>query len=199
MAAAKNGVEKHQMHNLIHGEFHKQTIPRSPAQSFGQEKRHFTLANGHGAAHKGNRVGPGHYKAEAKGIEDHGPTKSRNPQYRFGTGQRRHTAEANAHGGRMNASKVGPGQYYTHATSIDDQSPTQSKSPQYGFGTAERRHHSSCPAGNPSAPHKPNRTGPGEYSPNFEKVAPRAPGFGFGPPPRPACAKSQAPGPGRYL
>jgi len=190
---ADTRVENHQMHNLIHGDFHKQTISRSPAQSFGKEKRGI----GKSLHEKMREVtGPGRYTPT-----NAGPATWGGPGFSFGKNERKHMGAygtSNTHGGTLKTQKVGPGHYDSHASHISDHGPTRTKNPQYSM-LGERKHLSSYAPGNPCAPTKTNKTGPGSYSPDFQKTATRAPGFGFGPPPRKEKVRTNAPGPGRYL
>mmetsp|Transcript_127511 Transcript_127511/g.318386 ORF Transcript_127511/g.318386 Transcript_127511/m.318386 type:complete len:196 (-) Transcript_127511:111-698(-) len=195
MAAENVRIEKHGMQNLIHGEFHKQVMPRSPAQSFGKEKRSI----GKPVHEKMREVtGPGRYTPNNNGPETWG-----GPSFGFGKSERRHTGEYgvnNLYGGTLKPQKVGPGHYDSHATNICDHGPTKTKNPQFSIhGKTDRKHVSSYAPGNPCATTKGNKTGPGSYSPDPSRVSARAPGYGFGPPPREAKAKHNAPGPGRYL
>mmetsp|Transcript_39812 Transcript_39812/g.60144 ORF Transcript_39812/g.60144 Transcript_39812/m.60144 type:complete len:198 (-) Transcript_39812:129-722(-) len=193
-------IQKHQMINLIHSHFYQHTIPRSPAQSICLEERAMPHTNGHGGVKKPHPIGPGHYKAEPASLQDHGPTKVKNPQYHFSEGERNENGTYNLNGGRMKINKVGPGSYHDEPKSLQDHGPTKVRNPQYEFTHSERRHLVDHPPANANGLTRANPTGPGQYSPQFDKVAVTNPKFGFGPAARfPRPPKLNIPGPGTYL
>eukprot|EP00405_Crypthecodinium_cohnii_P052736 CAMPEP_0206594152 /NCGR_PEP_ID=MMETSP0325_2-20121206/42174_1 /ASSEMBLY_ACC=CAM_ASM_000347 /TAXON_ID=2866 /ORGANISM="Crypthecodinium cohnii, Strain Seligo" /LENGTH=207 /DNA_ID=CAMNT_0054104499 /DNA_START=76 /DNA_END=696 /DNA_ORIENTATION=- len=194
--------EKHQMSNLIHGPFLAQTLERSPSPSFGCEAR--------SKSPKKVGVGPGRYDPydpQKQGTETYNWPA---PKWGFGKEKRQGIENSNGFGGKFkNAGKIGPAHYdLSRVTSLGSSGPVRTQDPQWKFGSAERRHHS-CTANNnpwisthPRSIARTSRTGPGQYSEldkGYAGTTPRAPSFGFGPPPRKSRARSVGPGPGRYM